>query len=98
MPVIEVLWKSAQHGAKIFNKTCSEASIVQLSQQKNEASIGLLPSFWSSNQKNACYRSHRDVVPHFNCLNKRMPFIEVLGKSVNMELRYLTKCAVLKLA
>ena len=38
--------KICQHGAKIFNKTCSF-----------EGSIGLLPSFLLSHQKNVCNRS-----------------------------------------
>ena len=59
--------KICQHGAELFNRTCSF-----------EVSIG-------------CY-------PHFNHLIKRIPVIEVLQKSVNMEPRYFIKSAVLKLA
>ena len=42
--------------------------------------------------------SIRVVALHFDHLIKRTPVIEVLGKSVKKELRYLTKHAVVKFA
>ena len=45
--------KILQQGAKIFNKTCSF-----------EGSIGLLPSFLLSHQKNVCNRSLVKIHQH----------------------------------
>ena len=92
-----------QHGAKIFIKMCSF-----------EVSKGLMPSFQSSHQKNHCYGSFIKICQHgAKIFNKMCSFEVSIGLmpsfqsshqknhcygSFNMEPRYLTKCAVLKLA
>ena len=41
---------------------------------------------------------HRLVTPHLDYLIKRRPVIEVLWKSINVDVRYLTKWTVLKVS
>ena len=107
-PCYRSFMKIHQQGAKIFKKMCSfEVSIgllpsFQLSDQKNPC----YRSFMKIHQQGAkifkkmcSFEVSIGLLPlYFICLMKRMPVIEVLCKSVNMKPRYLTECAVLKLA
>ena len=97
-----------QHGAKIFNKMCSfKVSIGLLplllsSHQKNTCYRSFIRICQHAAKifiKMCSFEvSIGLITPHFNCLIKRSPVIEVSWKSVNMEPRYLRKCAILKLA
>ena len=84
IPVIEVSWKSINMELRYLTK-CALLTV----------SIGLFHSFWLSHQKNPCYRSLMKI---YNIKHEVIPVIEVSWKSVNIELWYLTNCALLKLA
>ena len=106
-PCYRSLMKIHQHQAQIVNKMCSfEVSIGLLPHFSIISSKESL--LWKYHQnlsygaeifnKMCSFEVCIVFTPHFDCLIKRIPVIEVLWKPVNMEPRYVTKHAVLKLA
>ena len=107
-PCYRSIIKICQHQADIFHKMHSfKISIgcypsFGLCHQKNPCYRSLMKICQHGakifNKMCSFEVKHRVVAPHFVCLIKRILVIEALSKSVNIELRHLTRCAVLKLA
>ena len=96
-PCYRCLMKICQHQAKSFNKSIQiwskhmvvpcYSSVMKI-HQHGAVIFNKNVHFWSK---------HRDAFTHFDCLIKRIPVIEVSWKSINIDPRYVTKCAILKL-
>ena len=97
-PCYRGLIKICKHGAEMFNKMCTFEESIEFLTPHFDCVIKKICKHGAEMFNKMCSfeESIEFLTPHFDCVIKRIPVIEVSGKFINMEPRYLTQCAVLK--